>query len=290
MVRRKEQSELELAEIKLETLVEKRNALNADAAVFREERDLLNAQRREIIDHVREIRARRGAALDELRAHKARRDDLQKKAKELIELKRRTRSKVQTSIRADLDRVRREVRQLEMSQQTSSLKLEEENDLLDEIRAKLRDLKDLEALHSEQDRIAREVNDIDASITEMFREADKNHEQVVRLSTEGRAKREEIAALMTQVTSITAEADKKHEEYLKIRNRADEFHEKAVEMRTRVLATREAYRAENREARNMIRQQNLSVRSELLDERKLDSAAEEALRLLLAKGRVEIKG
>jgi len=290
MVRRKEQSELELAEIKLETLVEKRNALNADAAVFREERDLLNAQRREIIDHVREIRARRGAALDELRAHKARRDDLQKKAKELIELKRRTRSKVQTSIRADLDRVRREVRQLEMSQQTSSLKLEEENDLLDEIRAKLRDLKDLEALHSEQDRIAREVNDIDASITEMFREADKNHEQVVRLSTEGRAKREEIAALMTQVTSITAEADKKHEEYLKIRNRADEFHEKAVEMRTRVLATREAYRAENREARNMIRQQNLSVRRELLDERKLDSAAEEALRLLLAKGRVEIKG
>jgi len=290
MVRRKEQSELELAEIKLETLVEKRNALNADAAVFREERDLLNAQRREIIDHVREIRARRGAALDELRAHKARRDDLQKKAKELIELKRRTRSKVQTSIRADLDRVRREVRQLEMSQQTSSLKLEEENDLLDEIRAKLRDLKDLEALHSEQDRIAREVNDIDASITEMFREADKNHEQVVRLSTEGRAKREELAALMTQVTSITAEADKKHEEYLKIRNRADEFHEKAVEMRTRVLATREAYRAENREARNMIRQQNLSVRRELLDERKLDSAAEEALRLLLAKGRVEIKG
>jgi len=290
MVRRKEQSELELAEIKLETLVEKRNALNADAAVFREERDLLNAQRREIIDHVREIRARRGAALDELRAHKARRDDLQKKAKELIELKRRTRSKVQTSIRADLDRVRREVRQLEMSQQTSSLKLEEENDLLDEIRAKLRDLKDLEALHSEQDRIAREVNDIDASITEMFREADKNHEQVVRLSTEGRAKREELAALMTQVTSITAEADKKHEEYLKIRNRADEFHEKAVEMRTRVLATREAYRAENREARNMIRQQNLSVQRELLDERKLDSAAEEALRLLLAKGRVEIKG
>jgi len=290
MVRRKEQSELELAEIKLETLVEKRNALNADAAVFREERDLLNAQRREIIDHVREIRARRGAALDELRAHKARRDDLQKKAKELIELKRRTRSKVQTSIRADLDRVRREVRQLEMSQQTSSLKLEEENDLLDEIRAKLRDLKDLEALHSEQDRIAREVNDIDASITEMFREADKNHEQVVRLSTEARAKREELAALMTQVTSVTAEADKKHEEYLKIRNRADEFHEKAVEMRTRVLATREAYRAENREARNMIRQQNLSVQRELLDERKLDSAAEEALRLLLAKGRVEIKG
>lgn len=290
MVRRKEQSELELAEIKLETLVEKRNALNADAAVFREERDLLNAQRREIIDHVREIRARRGAALDELQAHKARRDDLQKRAKELIELKRRTRSKVQTSIRADLDRVRREVRQLEMSQQTSSLKLEEENDLLDEIRAKLRDLKDLEALHSEQDRIAREVNDIDASITEMFREADKNHEQVVRLSTEARAKREELAALKIQVTSVTAEADKKHEEYLKIRNRADEFHEKAVEMRTRVLATREAYRAENREARNMIRQQNLSVRRELLDERKLDSAAEEALRLLLAKGRVEIKG
>src|SRR3989304_4833133 len=262
MVRRKEQSELELAEIKLETLVERRNARRAEAAVFREERNLLNAQRREIIDRVREIRARRGAALDELRAHKARRDDLQKKAKELIELKRRTRSKVQTSIRADLDRVRREVRQLEMSQQTSSLKLEEENDLLDEIRAKLRDLKDLEALHSEQDRIAREVNDIDASITEMFREADKNHEQVVRLSTEGRAKREEIAALMTQVTSITAEADKKHEENLKIRNRADEFHEKAVEMQEPQHASCKNSRSAFAEQPNVFRHQNLSVRRE----------------------------
>ncbi|MEK6810775.1 MAG: hypothetical protein AABY19_04150, partial [Candidatus Thermoplasmatota archaeon] len=82
MVRRKEQSELELAEIKLETLVEKRNALNADAAVFREERDLLNAHRREIMDQVRELRARRGAALDELRAHKARRDDLRERRAE----------------------------------------------------------------------------------------------------------------------------------------------------------------------------------------------------------------
>jgi len=42
MVRRKEKSELEQAEIKLESLIQRRDALNAQAAVSREERDLLH--------------------------------------------------------------------------------------------------------------------------------------------------------------------------------------------------------------------------------------------------------
>ena len=45
MVRRKEKSELEQAEIKLESLIQRRDALNAESAVSREERDLLHHQK-----------------------------------------------------------------------------------------------------------------------------------------------------------------------------------------------------------------------------------------------------
>ena len=96
--------------------------------------------------------------------------------------------------------------------------------------------------------------------------------------------------LTAQLAALATEADKKHEEFLKIRARADEFHQKATEMRAKVLTIEDARRSEIREARNLLRQQNITVRKVLLDERKLDKAADDALQLLLKKGRVEMKG
>lgn len=290
MVRRKERSELELAEIKLETLVQRRDALNAEASQIREERDLINDRRRETMGEVRSLREARRKALDGLHEHKALRNELQSRAKALIDLKRTTGRLVQTSVRDSLNSARRELHRMELRQQTSSLTLGEENALLEAIRSRLKEVRELEALQTEQDKVVREVKDLDASITELFRSADTEHEFVLRLSSDSEKIREKIAALLDGVASVTAEADKKHDEYLKARGRADEAHRKVLEMREHVLTTREASRAEAREARSLVRQQNVSVRRELLDQGKLDRAAEDALRLLLAKGRVEIKG
>ena len=290
MVRRKEKTELDQAEIKLESLIQKRDALNAEAAVFREERDLLNKQKKEIADQMRSLRAERDRLVDEMRAHRDQRNELQRKARELIELKRKVRGQLHGSISGEVDRLRKEVKGLEMRQQTMPLKLEEENALLDDLRDKLKELKSLEHLRSEQDKIGRAVRDLDGSITDLFRAADKEHELVVKLSDEAKARHEKIVDLVKQIAGLTADADKKHEEFVKIRTRADEFHQKAMEMRERVLGIRNEQRSEIREARNLLRQQNLTVRKELLDDRKLDRAAEEALQLLLKKGRVEMKG
>jgi uncharacterized coiled-coil DUF342 family protein len=134
------------------------------------------------------------------------------------------------------------------------------------------------------------VRDLDGSITDLFRAADKEHELVVKLNAEAKERHEKLGGLVGQISALTADANKKHEEYLKIRTRADELHQKAMEMRESVLTIRNTHRAEIREARNLLRQQNITVRRELLDERKLDRAAEEALQLLMRKGRVEMKG
>ena len=290
MVRRKEKTELDQAEIKLESLIQKRDALNAEAAVFREERDLLHKQKKEFVDGMRALRDERDRLVDEMRTHRDRRNELQKKARELIELKRTVRGQFRGSISGELDRLRKDVKGLEMRQQTSSLKLDEENALLDDLREKLKELKSLEHLKSEQDKIGREVRDLDASITDLFRAADKEHELVVKLSDEAKGRHEKITGLLPQIATLAAEADKKHQEFLKIRGRADEFHQKAAEMRDKVLTIRNTQRSEIREARTLLRQQNITVRRELLDERKLDKAAEEALQLLIRKGRVEMKG
>jgi uncharacterized coiled-coil DUF342 family protein len=290
MVRRKEKSELEQAEIKLESLIERRNALNSEAAVVREERDLLHDQKKGVVDQVRALRDERDRLVDEMRVHRDQRNEFQRKARDLIELKRRVRGQLHGSIAAELERLRKDVKGMEMRQQTASLKLEEENALLDDLREKLKELKSLEHLRSEQDKIGKEVRDLDGSITDLFRAADKEHELVVKLNEEAKERHEKLGGLVGQISALTADANKKHEEYLKIRTRADELHQKAMEMREGVLTIRNAHRAEIREARNLLRQQNITVRRELLDERKLDKAAEEALQLLMKKGRVVMKG
>ena len=69
------------------------------------------------------------------------------------------------------------------------------------------------------------------------------------------------------------------------------YHLRLLATNSRLMVPiRNTDRAEIREARNLLRQQNITVRRELLDERKLDKAAEDALQLLLKKGRVEMKG
>ncbi len=289
MVRRKEKTELDTAEIKLESLIERRNAANAEASGVRQERDLLHEQRRTLVDQVRTLRDERDALVKEMRVHRDRRNELQAKAKELIELKRKVRGAMHTAIGGDLDRLRKEVKDLQTRQETTPMKLEEENALLDDLRGKLRELKELEGLKGDQDKTYREVRDLDTSITDLFKAADQEHELVVKLSTEQKDRHEKLMAIVGQIDGLTTEADKKHEEYLKARERADELHKKAMEMREKVLTIRNEKRAEIREARDMIRQQNLTVRKELLDDKKLDKAAEDALQVLLKKGRVEVK-
>src|SRR2546427_6984245 len=118
MVRRKEKSELEQAEIKLESLIQRRDALNAQAAVSREERDLLHQQKREVVDQARALRDERDRLVDEMRAHRDRRDEVQREARELIELKREGPGQFQGAVSREVDRLRRDVKGMEIGQQT----------------------------------------------------------------------------------------------------------------------------------------------------------------------------
>src|SRR2546422_10695514 len=107
MVRRKEKSELEQAEIKLESLIQRRDALNAQAAVSREERDLLHQQKREVVDRARALRDERDRLVDEMRAHRGRRDEVQRKGRGPVELKGEGRGQVQGGISGGPDRLPR---------------------------------------------------------------------------------------------------------------------------------------------------------------------------------------
>lgn len=289
MVRKKVLSELEKAEIKLQSLIEKRTMLNEEANVLRQERDLIHAKKREVGAELRELKAERSALIAQARVHREKRDEFQAKAKSLIEIKRKLRSRAHTSVGEEVRALRRQIKEMELRQQTASLTLSEENKLLGALKARMAQLKELEALKAEEDKVAKEVKDLDAEITFLFAQADREHEAAKALSDRARGLDEKIDEFATTVGTLAQEGDTKHEAYLEARAKADEVHAQIVEMREKVLSVRTARRAEQKEARDLLRQQNIAVRRALLDEKKLEESADEALKRLLQRGRVEIR-
>jgi hypothetical protein len=93
---------------------------------------------------------------------------------------------------------------------------------------------------------------------------------------------------MNEVSVLINEANKKHEKYLKIRERANNFHIKAMEMRAKVLEMKKAKRNEIEEAKKVIRDQNIAVRKALDDEDELEKAAKASVEKLLKEGKVEM--
>jgi len=290
MVRRKSSSELELAEIKLQSLRERRDALNAQATAVGQERDLLNNERRALGAEVRGLRSQRGGFLRDLRAHRSERDRLQGEARHLIEVKRKLRGRLGTPAASDLERLRSEARRLEMRQQTASLTLAEENKLLDQLKATVRAARELEEVKAEQDVVAKDVGDLDRAIDDRFRRAEAEHQLAVSLGARADSVHAKIETRAQQIAHLGAESDKKHDEYLAFRGKADEIHAKSLEMREQIITIRGEQRAEVREAREALRKQTIAVRKALLDDRKLDEAADRAVAKLLQGGKVEIKG
>lgn len=288
MVRKKTFSELEQAEIKLQSLLEKRASLNEEAQLLRQERDLVHEKKREVGGTLRALKDSRATFAADARRHRAKRDDLQGKAKALIEMKRKLRGSGHADVGAELHALKKRVSQMDMRQQTASLTLHEENELLDDLKDSMKRLKTLEGLKSDQDKIVTDVRDLDAGITELFRAAEAEHTAAMALSRQARAAHEETLAIVDQVAALGRDGDEKHEAYLAVREKADEIHAKVVEMRDKVLSIRGAQRAEAREARDLLRQQNRAVRAALLDSKKLEDSADAALKALLENGKVEI--
>ena len=290
MVRRKLPSELEKAEIKLGDLVNKRDQLNEQANVTRQERDQLHEQKRGVSAEMRTLKTERDAIVRVMRAHKGTRNELQTKAKKLVDIRRQFRGKVKEDVTGELASLRKDFKRIEMEQQTRPMDLHEENELIDNLRATMRHIRELEKMKGQQDEVTKEVRDLDATIDDLFRSADTEHEQVVLLSRKANALHDKVTEHIKNMAVLIVEADKKHREYLDVRAKADEVHQKIMEMREMVVTTREAQRAEIREARQFLKQHRQDVRRNLYDEKKLDEFADQAVQALLKKGKVEIRG
>jgi uncharacterized coiled-coil DUF342 family protein len=285
---KKTQAEIKNAEKKYQNLIDKREELKKGAYLIRDERDTLNKERKAIIDSIKDTRAKRDEYMARIKEHKKKRNEYQKQAKGLIEAKKSKRQKVFKNIGGEIATAKAELDFLDVKRQTTPMNLREENELIDEMRSKKKNLEHLEKMKPEQEELSAEVMTIDEKIDQLFKRADKEHEKVVKLSAESQEFFDEIKKKTLEISHLIKQADKKHEEYMKIMERSGYFHKRAMEMRDKAVALKRVRRTKAREARKVVQDQNVAVKKALDDDDKLDKAADDAVKTLLKKGKIEM--
>src|SRR5437879_13050156 len=90
-------------------------------------------------------------------------------------------------------------------------------------------IKQLESLKADQDKIAKEIKDIDSGITEFFEAAEKEHEAAVALSEKARSVHEETVEIVHQIAALIHDGNEKHEAFLAARRKPEEIHAQVVE-------------------------------------------------------------
>ena len=280
--------ELKSAEEKFQTLLAKRDEINQQALAFRDERDALNDKKQELkryLDDLRDMRRKLSAVVGD---HKKKRDELQGKAKSLIDMKKKLHSSLDGEARTNLGFKKREMKKLEMDQQTIPMPIVDENEIVKRIKKLYDQIGELEGQVKEQKNIRISVTEIDDAIDEAFELANVEHRKLMVHVTERREIDEKIMALVNEIGVVIDAADKKHKEFLDAREAANAQHLKAKEMRDKILEMRAVKRQERNEERQAITEVNMAVKKELLDKDKLDKAADSALKALFSKGKIEL--
>ncbi|UCH89529.1 MAG: hypothetical protein JSV49_02465 [Thermoplasmata archaeon] len=285
---KKAQHEIQNAEKKYQSMLAKRDELKEEAFLIRDERDLLNKEKKNIQDSIKDMRGKRDDYINRIKEHKKRRNEYQKQAKELIASKKTARTKIYKNLGGEIETVKSEIDYLNLKHQTVPMKIEDENALIDEIRSKQKNLKRLEEMKPEQDDLETEVMSIDEKIDQLFKRADKEHEKVVKLSSESQGVFDEIKKKSIEISHLINKANQKHDEYRRIMDRSGYYHERAMEMRKKVVGLRRDRRSKIQKARKEIDKQNIKVKQTLEDEKKLDDAADSAVKALLKKGKIEL--
>ncbi|MCL5677934.1 MAG: hypothetical protein M1442_01520 [Candidatus Thermoplasmatota archaeon] len=283
-------SELDRAEEKYSALIEKRNKLNDDAAEIRKARDMLNDQKEKLFDEVLEIKKQKDEKAAEMRSHKLLRNELNARAKELILLKRELyRNAPDNDIYREIDRLNREFDRLERKQQTEALTIPDENEVIQKMRTNLAERNRLLSVSHKGEQIAGRLSELNAQIDSIFEQARKEHELVISLYTEVQAYGEQMSSKLAEASILVSESNKRHREYLEKREEADKCHAEAMEMRGLILERRRERREKANESRQALREQNLSVRKTLFDERASEEEAEKQLQELLKRGKVSLR-
>ena len=276
-IKKKESEQLRDAEKKYQSYLAKRNELNDMAKVLREERDMIHNSRKDLKEKIDNKKKERDELVSKMRHHKEIRNKLQETAKKLIEAKQKKKGEVFKNLPLRVEELKADVQMLEYRQETVPMSSAEENDLIDKIREKRGEFKRTQKQVEKQKTVEIDISDKDNAIDELFKKADEEHKLVKKYYDENQKKHEKYIKLVNELSVSISEANKKHKQYIEIRNEAQKVHDKAFEMKSKIVGIKGERRKRWKESKQAIKDQNIRARKAVMDEGKLDKIADKSV-------------
>lgn len=279
---------IEDQEKKYQQLIDRRNKLNEEAALAREERDKLNESKRELRKLMDEYKKGRDAVVEQMRQAKKKRDEYRKRAMTLLDMKKKKKGNIKDGLHSEIGLLENEIENMERWYETHTMSADKEKEYIEKIKHMRARLDELKKIMPEQDVIKAEIDNIDNLISELFKKADEEHNKVIELKKKADELHQKFVDTMNAISRIIPLAEAKHKEYLELREKADEMHKKAKEMKSTIISLKNERRNIAREAKEVIINQNKKVNQLLEDETKKEEALENALETLMKKGKIEL--
>lgn len=224
----------------LEDLEEQRSKLNKKAEQYRRQRDRLNNTARKWADKRDALNATARENIDKAHTHRKERDklnELVKKAKDEREKWNKKASEVQAKLSTlkkrhlpkdgvTLEKLKREVRNLEFKQMTSVLSVDKERELLDL-------LADIHGRIREREKLLegnKEIQDAMKERNEAKQKAEDAHKKVGDYADKAQVEHDSMSKFYDEGDRVRKEADRAQQEFLKAKLAADEAHKNHVEM------------------------------------------------------------
>jgi uncharacterized coiled-coil DUF342 family protein len=221
---------LRLAEVgkATETLREKRDRLNAEAQESVRERDRLNAQVAEWLAKAREHREKRDEYNRKVAEFKAKREEVFQQLKERLDQRQDTAAeadKNRDNVGAPVHVLRRKIRELEWTLQTSVLDMKREREITEEIAQLAGDLEVAEQVAEKRKEGARARGEIEDFRLLM----NAHHNSVLEFAQFSQEENQRMIEAYAEVDNLRKQADEVHRHFLETRREADEAHKRFIE-------------------------------------------------------------
>lgn len=283
---------LHAMEAKVRKLREIRNNFNSQARVSADKRNSVQSQykeHREKIDLlVAEVRAMRA----EIKSFKEKRNAIQEQMRQVIsQIKgRRKDHSSKRSVTAEYAQLKQEVDALEQKFETSSVGIKKEKEMVEKIKRFSKRIEELEPEVTKFEMVKVDLTDMDSAIKTLKAEADAAHNSMIEAVERLNQKSPEVDEAFAHRDFLKAEGDRFHEEFVDLKKKADDTHGKINEMMVDVNKARDELKSVREERKSWLVNHNAAVNAEMKTGAQSEEVANSLAESLLKGGSITFGG
>ena len=283
---------LHAMEAKVRKLREIRNNFNSQARVSADKRNSVQSQykeHREKIDLlVAEVRAMRA----EIKSFKEKRNAIQEQMRQVIsQIKgRRKDHSSKRSVTAEYAQLKQEVDALEQKFETSSVGIKKEKEMVEKIKRFSKRIEELEPEVTKFEMVKVDLTEMDSAIKTLKAEADAAHNAMIEAVERLNQKSPEVDEAFAHRDFLKAEGDRFHEEFVDLKKKADDTHGKINEMMVDVNKARDELKSVREERKSWLVNHNAAVNAEMKTGAQSEEVANSLAESLLKGGSITFGG